>query len=135
MRIRLLFMLREHYFWLGMERDVQDILKRCGTCQAAKSHSLPQGLYTPLPVPTLPWEDVSMDFILGLPRTPRGKDSIFLVVDRFSKMAHFIPCNKSNDATHFAELYFNEVTRLHGIPKSIVFDRGTMFLSLGLPYG
>jgi len=59
-------MLREHYYWPGMEKDVQDILKRCGTCQAAKSHTLPHGLYTPLPVPTLPWVDVSMDFILGL---------------------------------------------------------------------
>ena len=112
-----------------MEKDVQDILRRCGTCQAAKSHTLPHGLYTPLPVPTLPWVDVSMDFILGLPKTQRGKDSIYVVVDRFSKMAHFIPCCKTNDATHIAELYFKEVTRLHGIPKSIVSDRDTKFLS------
>jgi len=57
-------MLSEHYYWPGMEKDVQDILRRCGMCQAAKSHTLPQGLYNPLPVPTLPWMDVSMDFIL-----------------------------------------------------------------------
>jgi len=124
-----LTMLREHYHWPGMEKDVQDILRRCGACQAAKSHTLPHSLYTPLPVPTLPWVDVCMDFILGLASTQRGKDSIFVVVDRFSKMEHFIPCNKTNDATHIAELYFKEVNKLHGIPKSTVSDRDTKFLS------
>jgi len=124
-----LSMLQEHYYWPGMSKDVQDILKRCATCQVAKSHLLPQGLYTPLPVPSAPWIDVSMDFILGLPKTQRNKDSIFVVVDRFSKMAHFIACNKSNDATNIAELYFKEVARLHGIPRSIVSDRDTKFLS------
>ena len=64
-----LTMLREHYYYPGMDKAVQDILRRCGTLQVAKSHSLPHGLYTPLPVPTLPWVGVSMDFILGLPKT------------------------------------------------------------------
>jgi hypothetical protein len=124
-----LAVLHEHFFWPKMKRDVERVCSRCVTCRQAKSRVLPHGLYTPLPVPSAPWVDISMDFVLGLPRSRKGRDSIFVVVDSFSKMTHFISCHKTDDATHIAELFFREIVRLHGVPRSIVSDRDVKFLS------
>jgi hypothetical protein len=121
--------LATHFFWPKMRCDVERYVSQCTTCNKTKSRLNPHGLYMPLPVPSVPWEDISMDFILGLPRTKRGRGSIFVVVGRFSKMAHFIPCHKSNNASHVADLFFAEIVHLHGVPNTIISDRDAKFLS------
>ena len=108
-----LVVLQEHFYWLHMKRDVERICGRCITCRQAKSRVQPRGFYMRLPIPIEPWVNISMDFVLGLLRTRSGRDYIFVVVDRFSKMAHFISCHKTDDASHVADLFFRDV-RLHG---------------------
>lgn len=128
-RDRTLHLVTTSYFWPTLRRDVERFMERCHICQHSKGKSSNAGLYLLLPIPTQSWTDVSMDFVLGLPRTQCGHDSIFVVVDRFSKMAHFIACKKTTYAVQVAVLYFREVYRLHGLPSSIVSDRDTRFLS------
>jgi len=101
--------LKEHFYWPHMRKHVDKHYKNCITCMKANSRVQPYGLYTPLPILSMPRVDISIDFMLGLPRTRMGRDSIFVVVDRFSKMAHFIPCHKVDDATYIANLFFEEL--------------------------
>ncbi|GJS41779.1 RNA-directed DNA polymerase [Tanacetum coccineum] len=109
-----------------MERDVSRLLERCRTCHISKTHNSNAGLYTPLCVPVAPWEDVSLDFVLGLPRTQRAKDSVMVVADRFSKMAHFVPClktsvNHTTSKSPFEVVYGqNLITPLDLVPVSEV---------------
>jgi hypothetical protein len=120
--------LSSSYYCLGMRTEVINFVNKCRICQHAKGKRKNTGLYQPLPILKKPLDAISMDFVLGLPRMQRGFDSIFVVVDIFSKMTHFIPCQKTSDATHVTNLFFKEVVRLHSLPRSIVSDRDTKFV-------
>jgi hypothetical protein len=92
--------LRNSYYWSSMRKEVRTFVKKCKICQYAKGRQQNTSWYQPLPIPERPLDAINMDFVLGFPRTQKGRDSIFFVVEIFSKMTHFIPCQKKNDATH-----------------------------------
>ncbi|MCO5583439.1 hypothetical protein L7F22_037350 [Adiantum nelumboides] len=113
------------YFWPQMQQDVIKYVKACHSCQIMKaSRQLPQGLLQPLPIPKERWESINMDFITTLPRTSKGNAQILVIVNRFSKMAHFIPCKKAASAPDIASLFVQHIFRIHGLPVS---DRDPKF--------
>jgi len=87
------------------------------------------GYLQPLPIPVWKWEDISMDFIVGLPRTTKGYNSIWVIVDRVTKSAHFIPMKVSYTARKYAEIYFDRIVTLHEVPLTIISNRGSVFVS------
>ena len=122
--------LKQQFWWYGMKREVAEYVALCDTCQRIKAeHQRPAGLLQPLKVPEWKWEEISMDFIVGLPRTQSGYDSIWVIVDRLTKVAHFIPVKESYRRAQLVELYMSRIVCLHGVPKIIVSDRGTQFTS------
>ncbi|GJZ29721.1 transposon ty3-G gag-pol polyprotein [Tanacetum coccineum] len=120
--------LQEHFYWPHIKGDVTALISRCATCHQVKS-KFHYGLYTPLLGPSQPWDDISMDFIVALPRTQLRKDVIMVVVDHFSKIAHLVPCHKTNGAIHIADLFLKEIVRLNGVPKTIDTDKDVKILS------
>jgi hypothetical protein len=122
--------LKATYWWYGMKRDVAEYVALCDTCQRVKEeHQRPVGLLQPLQVPEWKWEEIATDFIMGLPRTQLGYDSIWVIVDRLTKEAHFIPVKTTNSVPQLAELYMSRIVCLHGVLKKIVSDRGTQCTS------
>ncbi|CAI7857213.1 unnamed protein product [Closterium sp. NIES-54] len=120
-----------YYYWPRMAADVQQFVTSCDTCQRMKSSKQKKktGLLQPLPVPEQPWQVVSLDFITGLPSTSRGHDSILVVIDKFSKMGHFIPTNATATAEATARLFFDRIITIHGIPATLISDRDPKFTS------
>jgi integrase-like protein len=111
------------FYWPRMNNDVRDYVKSCDSCQRIKaSQQAPAGLLQPLPIPKQPWDQVSMDFIVQLPTTKAGFDAIVVFVDTFSKMIHLAPTKSSASAPDTAHLFFDQVVKLHGLPKSIISD-------------
>ena len=113
-----------------MKTDIAGHVARCDTCNRVKAkHQRPARLLKPLDVPEWKWESISIDFIVGLPRSQKGNDSIWVIVDRLTKVAHFVPVKTKTDAEKLADLYVEHILRLHGAPSSIVSDRGPQFVS------
>ena len=122
--------LQRRFWWASLDKDTQEFVKACPVCSQHKpSHQAPAGLLQPLPVPHRPWSHISLDFVTGLPPS-QGHTTILTVVDRFSKMAHFIPLPKLPSAKETAELILQHVFRLHGLPVDVVSDRGPQFSSV-----
>ena len=106
-----------------MKREIAQYVAECDTCRQVKADHLKKaGLLQPLSVPAWKWEDISIDFIVGLPRTSHKFDSIWVIVDRLTKVAHFIPVSTWFTTERYAQLYIDQILCLHGVPKTIVPD-------------
>ena len=122
--------LKQHFWWNGMKQDVALHVARCMTCQQVKiEHQRASGLLQPLEIPTWKWEEITMDFVTGLPLTRKRHDAIWVVVDRLSKSAHFLPIRMDYRVSRLSEIFLQEIVRLHGTPTSIVSDRDPRFTS------
>ncbi len=120
--------LKEKFWRASMRREIAEFVALCDVCQRVKvEHQRPAGLLHPLQIPEWKWEEIGMDFITGLPRTSSSHDSIWVVVDCLTKVAHFIPVHTTYTGKKLAELYLARIMCLHGVPKKIVSDRGSQF--------
>ncbi|GFS42569.1 hypothetical protein Acr_00g0080620 [Actinidia rufa] len=122
--------LKETFWWPGMKREIAEFVSRCLSCQQVKAeHQRPAGLLQSLPIPEWKWEHITIDFVVGLPNSPRGCNAIWVIVDRLTKSAHFLPVKTTYSLSKYADLYITEIIRLHGTPVSIVSDRDPRFTS------
>ncbi|KAK0637673.1 Transposon Tf2-12 polyprotein [Lasiodiplodia hormozganensis] len=126
---RTIDLLRERYCWTGMRTQIKQYVRNCHSCKRAKaSRNKYHGLLRPIPLPYRPWTDLTCDFVVRLPPC-EGYDAVLVVVDRFSKMRHFIPCETGTSAAQLARLFKDHIWKLHGLPESIISDRGAQFVS------
>jgi hypothetical protein len=121
--------IKQHFYWPQMKRDVTEYVTTCPTCIVSKyTNQHPAGLLQPIPLPDRRWQQVTMDFVSGIPTTSNHSyNMIMVVVDRLSKYAHFVPCYTTNSAKDIAWLFYDHIVRLHGVPEVIISDRDVRF--------
>ncbi|GJR96252.1 putative reverse transcriptase domain-containing protein [Tanacetum coccineum] len=116
--------LRDVYWWPGMRRDIAEYVNRCLTCLKVKAeHQKPSGLLQQPEIPEWKWEKITMDLVVKLPRSSSGYDAIWVIVDRLTKSAHFLPIREDYKTEKLARIYINEIVTKHGVPVSIISDR------------
>ncbi|GJW39752.1 putative reverse transcriptase domain-containing protein [Tanacetum coccineum] len=122
--------LRDLYWWPGMKRDIAEYISRCLTCSKIKAeHQKPSGFLQQPEIPEWKWEKLTMDFITKLPKSSSGYDTIWVIVDRLTKSAHFLPIREDYKTEKLAKIYVNEIVARHGVPVSIISDRDGRFTS------
>ena len=122
--------LTTYFYWKGLRKMVKHWVRKCDVCQRNKSDlSAYPGLLQPLPIPEQIWQDISMDFVEALP-VSQGKNAVLVVVDRLSKQAYFLPLSHPYTAPQVAQVFVDNIYKLHGLPKTIVSDRDKIFMSL-----
>ena len=122
--------LKVSYWWSGMKRDVSEFVTKCMVCQKVKAeHQVPSELLQLIRIPERKWDQITKDFVVRLPLTGRKHDSVWVVVDRLTKSAHFLPVRTGYSLDKMTELYISEIVRLHGIPISIISNRDPRFTS------
>ncbi|GKB76340.1 reverse transcriptase domain-containing protein [Tanacetum coccineum] len=122
--------LKPLYWWPNMKADIATYVSKCLTCAKVKAeHQKPSGLLQQPEIPVWKWERITMDFVSGLPRTPSGYDTIWVIVDRLTKSAHFLPMKKMDSMEKLTRLYLKEIVCRHGVPVLIISDRDSHFTS------
>jgi hypothetical protein len=113
--------LKKKFWWNGMKRNIAEYVARCPSCQLVKAeHQRPAGQFQPLEIPMWKWDQIAMDFVMGLLRVPSGQDHIWVIVDRLTQCAHFLSIKITDSMEKMVDLYVREVVCLHGVPISIV---------------
>ncbi|KAI3805023.1 hypothetical protein L1987_27018 [Smallanthus sonchifolius] len=122
--------LKEHYWWPNMKAEIATYVSKCLTCAKVKvEYQKPSGLLQQPEIPQWKWEQISMDFITKLPRASNGCDTIWVIVDRLTKSAHFLPIKETDKMEKLTRTYLKEVVARHGVPISIISDRDSRFTS------